>query len=188
MDPPPPVNSWTPRIPGKFWTKKPKNKHKKKSRLFYRRWAWTPPPPSLTKKFWICACIDHSTAHSPGLSCVRRNYMVMCVPWLNYPLTIEALTGGGVGWGAEINLLVPQKSNICFPGFHVPQHFLCLLVPLKSCTYLLCSLEINAPLPCSQNPWKASPTTNLLPTLNPPLALMSSFFLAVPQYSLFLQG
>ena len=40
--------------------------------------------------------------------------MVMSVPWLNYPLTIEALTGGG---GAEINLLVPQKSKICFPGF-----------------------------------------------------------------------
>ena len=53
------------------------------------------------------------------------------------------------GWGeeAEINLLVPQKSTIGFPGFHVPQHFLCLLVPLKSCTHLLCSLEINAPLP-----------------------------------------
>ena len=53
--------------------------------------------------------------------------------------------GGGGGGGAEINLLVPQKSKICFPGFHVPQNFLCLLVPLKSCTYLLCSLEINAP-------------------------------------------
>ena len=76
--------------------------------------------------------------------------MVMCVPWLNYPLTIEALTG----WGgkAEINLLVPQKSKICFPGFHVPQHFFCLIVPLKSCTYLLCSLEINAPLPCFPKP------------------------------------
>ena len=94
----------------------------------------------------------------------------------------------GGGGKAEINLLVPQKWKICFPGFHVPQHFLCLLVPLKSCTYLLCSLEINAPLPVPPNPWKASPTTNLHPTLNPPLALMSSFFLAVPQYSLFLQG
>ena len=31
-------------------------------------------------------------------------YMVMSVPWLNYPLTIEALTGGGGGGGeAEIN-------------------------------------------------------------------------------------
>ena len=39
------VNSWTPpRIPGKFWTKKPQNKYKK-SKLFSRRWAWTPPPP-----------------------------------------------------------------------------------------------------------------------------------------------
>ena len=76
--------------------------------------------------------------------------MVMSVPWLNYPLTIEALTGGG--GGAEINLLVPQKSKICFPGFHVPQHFLCLLIPLKSCTYLLCSLEIYAHLPCFQKP------------------------------------
>ena len=42
--------------------------------------------------------------------------------------------------------------------------------------------------PVSKNPWKASPTTNLHPTLNPPLALMSSFFLAVPQYSLFFAG
>ena len=78
--------------------------------------------------------------------------MVMFVAWLNYPLTIEALTGGGGGGEADINLLVPQKSKMCLPGFHVPQHFLCLLVPLKSCTYLLCSLEINAPLPCFQKP------------------------------------
>ena len=75
--------------------------------------------------------------------------MVMSVPWLNYPLTIKALTGGG-GGEAEINLLVPQKSTICFPGFHVPQQFLCLLVPSKFA--LLCSLEINAPLPCSLKP------------------------------------
>ena len=95
------VNSWTPpRIPGKFWTKKTPNKHKK-SKLFSSRWAWTPPPPppSVTKKIWICACIDHSTAHPPGSPNVRRNYMVMSVPWLNYPLTIEALTGGGGGGG-----------------------------------------------------------------------------------------
>ena len=65
--------------------------------------------------------------------------MVMSVPWLNYPLTIEALTG----WG---------ESKICFPGFYVPQHFLCLLVPLKSCTFLLFSLEINAPFPCFPKP------------------------------------
>ena len=61
--------------------------------------------------------------------------MVMSVPWLNYPLTIEALKGWGGGGKAEINLLVPQKSKNCFPGFHVPQRFLCLLVPLKSCTF-----------------------------------------------------
>ena len=113
------------------------------------------PPPLRDKKIWICACIDHSTAHPPppppGSPNVRRNYMVMSVPRLNYPLTIEALTGGG-GGEAEINLLAPLKSKICFPGFHVPQHFLCLLVPLKSSTYLLCSLEINAPLPCFQKP------------------------------------
>ena len=155
----------------------------KKSRMFSR-----PPPPS-DKKIWICTCIDHSTAHSPGSPNVRRNYMVMSLPWLNYPLTIEALTEGGGegggGWEAEINLLVPQKWKICFPGFHVPQHFLCLLVPLKRCTYLLCSLEINAPLPCFQKPMEVLTSD---PTLNPPLALMSSFFLAVPQYSLFLQG
>ena len=100
--------------------------------------------------------------------------MVMSVPWLNYPLTIEALTGGG-GWGeAEINLLVPQKSKICFPGFHVPQHFLCLLVPLKSCTYLLCSLDINAPLPCFKKPMEG--LTNYLPTPHPQSSSCSYVF------------
>ena len=39
------VNSWTPpRIPEKFWTKNPKTSIKK-SKLFCRHWAWTPPPP-----------------------------------------------------------------------------------------------------------------------------------------------
>ena len=91
------VNSWTPpRIPGKFWTKNPKT-NIKNQRLFSRRWAWTRPPPLSDKKIWICACIDHSTAHPPGSPNVRRNYMVMSVPWLNYPLTIEALTVGGGG-------------------------------------------------------------------------------------------
>ena len=95
----------------------------------------------------------------------------MSVPWLNYPLTIEALTGGG---GAEINLLVPQKSKICFPGFHVPQHFLCLLIPLKSCTYLLCSLEIYAHLPCFQKPMEG--LTNYLPTPHPQSSSCSYVF------------
>ena len=75
------VNSWTPpRIPGKFWTKKTQNKHKK-SRLFSRRWAWNPPPLS-DKKIWICACIDHSTAHlppPPGLTqCQKELYGYVC--------------------------------------------------------------------------------------------------------------
>ena len=95
--PPPPLNSWTPRIPGKFWTKKTQNNHKK-SRLFSRRWAWTPPPPplSLTKKSGSAHALTIQPL-TPGSPNVRRNYMVMSVPWLNYPLTIEALTGGGGG-------------------------------------------------------------------------------------------
>ena len=110
--------------------------------------------------------------------------MVMSVPWLNYSLTIEALTGGGGGGGgggeeAEINLLVPQKSKICFPGFHVPQHFLCLLVPLKSCTYLLCSLEINAPLSCFQKPIRP----HQLLTYTPPQSSSCSYVFFFPSCS-----
>ena len=91
------VNSWTPpRIPGKIWPKTPQNKHKKKSRVFSRRWAWTPPPPSLTKKSGSAHALTIQQL-TPGSFNVRRNYMVMSVPWLNYPLTIEDLTGEGGG-------------------------------------------------------------------------------------------
>ena len=42
---PPLVNSWTPpRIPGKFWTKKPQNKHKKTKAVFSP--VGLDPPPS----------------------------------------------------------------------------------------------------------------------------------------------
>ena len=60
--------------------------------------------------------------------------MVMSVPWLNYPLTIEALTGGGGGGGgeeAEINLLVPQKSKFVFLGSMFPNIFFVCLFPSK---------------------------------------------------------
>ena len=96
---PPLVNSWTlTASPENFGLNNPKT-NIKKSRLFSRRWAWT--PPLSDKKIWICACSVHSTAHPPGSPNVRRNYMVISVPWLNYPLTIEALTGGGGGGGLK---------------------------------------------------------------------------------------
>ena len=45
------VNSWTPpRIPGKFWTKKTPNKHKKNQSCFLAVGLGPPPPPSVTKK------------------------------------------------------------------------------------------------------------------------------------------
>ena len=96
---------------------------------------------------------------------------------------MEGAGGGGGGVEAEINLLVPQKSAICFPGFHVPQHFLCLLVPLiKSCTYLLCSLEINAPLPCFPKPMEG--LTNYLPTPPPSILLLLYYVFFFPSCSL----
>ena len=43
------VNSWTPpRIPGKFWTKKTQNKHKKKIKAVFSPLGLD--PPSVTKK------------------------------------------------------------------------------------------------------------------------------------------
>ena len=143
--PPPPVNSWTPRIPGKFWTKKPQNKHKK-SRLFSRVGGGSkpnvglgPPPPSLTKKSGSAHALTFQPL-TPGLTqCQKELYGYFCT-LAELSTNHRGPHRGGGRRGAEINLLVPQKSTICFPGFHVPQHFLCLLVPLKSCTYLLCSL------------------------------------------------
>ena len=147
------VNSWTPpRIPGKFWTKK-KPKQTYKNQSCFLAVGLGPPPPLRDKKIWICACIDHSTAHPPPppglIQCQKELYGYVCTL---AELSTNHRGPPGGGGEAEINLLVPLKSKICFPGFHVPQHFLCLLVPLKSCTYLLCSLEINAPLPCFQKP------------------------------------
>ena len=37
--------------------------------------------------------------------------MVMSVPWLNYPLTIEALTGGGAGGGGGRNKLACSLNS-----------------------------------------------------------------------------
>ena len=148
------VNSWTPpRIPGIFWTKKPKT-NIKKSRLFSHRWAWTPPPPLSDKKSGSAHALSIqqlTPPPPPGLTkCQKELYGYVCT--LAELSTNHRGPHGGRG-EAEINLLVPQKSKIYFPGFHVPQNFLCLLhVPLKSCTYLLCSPEINAPLPCFQKP------------------------------------
>ena len=115
--PPPLVNNWTPpRIPGKFWIKKKTKQNKKKSRLFSRRRAWTPPPHPLTKKIWICACIDHSTAHPPppppppGLTqCQKELYGYVCT--LAELSTYHRGPHGGGGGEAEINfnLLVPRK-------------------------------------------------------------------------------
>ena len=154
---PPLVNSWTPpRIPGKFRTKRTQNKHKKIKAVFSPLGLDPPPPPSLTKKSGSAHALTIQQLPPPPrlTQCQKELYGYVC--------TLAELStnhrgphgggGGGVGGKVEINLLFPQKSKICFPGFHVPQHFLCLLVPLKSCTYLLCSLEINAPLPCFQKP------------------------------------
>ena len=116
-----------------------------------------PPPPSLTKKsgsahaLTIKQLTPSPPPPPPGLTqCQKELYGYVCT--LAELSTNHRGPHGEGGGEAEINLLVPQKSKNCFPGFHVPQHFLCLLVPLKSCTYLICSLEINAPLPCFQKP------------------------------------
>ena len=149
-----------------------------------------PPPPPSDKKIWIHACIDHSTTHPRAHPMSEGTILWLCLYLgriIHYPS--RPSQGGGGGGGAEINMLVPPKSTICFPGFHVPQHFLCLLVPVKSCTYLPCSLEINAPLPCSPKSMAGPHQLPTPPTLNPLLALLYLlYFLAVPQYSLFLQG
>ena len=96
------VNSWTPpRIPGKFWTKKPQNKHKKNQSCFLA--VGLGPPPFHEKKSGSAHALTiqqltlRPPPPPPGSPNVRRNYMVISVPWLNYPLTIEALTGGGGG-------------------------------------------------------------------------------------------
>ena len=135
--PPPPLNSWTPRIPGKFWTKKTQNNHKK-SRLFSRRWAWTPPPPPpfSDKKIWICACIDHSTAH-PGLTqCQKELYGYVCTLAelsTNHRGPHRGGGGGGGGKGVRNKLACsPKIENLfswvpCSPTFSLfacsPQKF-----------------------------------------------------------------
>ena len=73
------VNSWTPPlIPGKFWTKKLQNKHKKNQGCFLAVGLGTPPPPSLTK--------NSGSAHAlailpltPGLTqCQKELYGYVC--------------------------------------------------------------------------------------------------------------
>ena len=99
--PTPLVNSWTPpRIPGKFWTKKPQNKHKK-SRLFSRRWAWT--PPTSDKKNLDLRMHWPFNSSPPGLTqCQKELYGYVC--------TLAELStshrgphdgGGGGGWGGD---------------------------------------------------------------------------------------
>ena len=114
------------------------------------------PPPSVTKKSGSAHALTIQQLipppPPPGLTqCQKELYGYVCTS-AELSTNHRGPHGGGGGREAEINLLAPLKSKICFPGFHVPQHFLCLLVPLKSSTYLLCSLEINAPLPCFQKP------------------------------------
>ena len=80
LDPPPPpptVNSWTPRIPGKFWTKKTQNRHKKIKAVF-SLFGLGPPPLSLTKKIWIYAYIDPLTAHPRLTQCQKELYGYFC--------------------------------------------------------------------------------------------------------------
>ena len=159
--PPPPENVDPPLIPWKsivffvinpldtlckllkkLRNKKTKTNIKRFQGCFLTVWLGPPhPPPPSDKKFWIHVCIDHSTAHP------KAHLMSEGTIWLCQYLgrIIGALTGGG-------GLLVLQNRQFVFPGFLVPKHFLCLLVPLKSWTYLPCSLEINAPLPCSPKP------------------------------------
>ena len=93
-----------PASPENFGLKNPKTNIKKNQGCFLAVGLGPPPPHSLTKK---CACIDHPPPFRPpppppGSPNVRRNYMVMSVPWLNYPLTIEALTGGGGEGGGRL--------------------------------------------------------------------------------------
>ena len=150
------ISIWTPpgplpASPDFFELKTPKANIKKIKAVFSTLGLDAPPPPpppSLTKKSGSAHALTIQPL-TPGLTkCQKELYGYVCTL---AELSTHHRGPHGVG-GAEINLLVPQKSKICFPGFHVPQHFLCLLVPLKSCTYLLCSLEINAPLPCFRKP------------------------------------
>ena len=97
--PPPLVNSWTPPlIPGKFWTKKPKTSIKK-SRLFSRRWAWTPPPPSLTKKSGSAHALTIQPL-TPGLiPCQKELYGYVCTLAELYTNHRGPRGGGGGGGG-----------------------------------------------------------------------------------------
>ena len=71
-----------------------KNKHTKKfSRLCSRRRAWTSLP--LNKIPGSVHVIDHSTGHP------MSDGTIMFVPGPKCPLTIEALTGVGVGLGVH---------------------------------------------------------------------------------------
>ena len=95
------VNSWTPpRIPGIFWTKKPQKKHKKRSRLFSRRWAWTPPPPSLTKKSGSAHALTIQQL-TPGLTqCQKELYGYVCT-LAELSTNHRGPHGGGGGGGLK---------------------------------------------------------------------------------------
>ena len=129
--------------------------------MFSRRWAWT--PPLSDKIFWICALAIQPLI--PGLTqCQKELYGYVCT-------LVELSTNhrGPHGWGggAEISLLVSQKSTICFPGFHVPQHFFVCLFPSKVALTSSVPLKQMPLYPVPPNPWKASPTTSLHPAPRP---------------------
>ena len=99
--PPPLVNSWTPpRIPGKFWTKKPQNKHKTNQGCFLAvGLVPLPPPPSLTKKSGSAHAL---TIHqlTPGLTqCKKELYGHVCTLAELSPNHRGPHGGGGGGGG-----------------------------------------------------------------------------------------
>ena len=111
--PPPPVNSWTPRIPGKFWTKKKPKTNIKKSWLFSRRWACHPPPPlSLTKNSGSAHALTIQPLFSGLTPCQKELYGYVCTL---AELSTNHRGPHGGGGEAEINLFVPPKSTIYFP-------------------------------------------------------------------------
>ena len=93
------VNSWTPpRIPGKFWTKKNQNKHKKIKAVFSPL-GLDPPPPSLTKKSGSADALTFQQL-TPGLTQCQKEQLY------GYVCTLAELStnhggphGGGGGGG-----------------------------------------------------------------------------------------
>ena len=176
------VNSWTPpRIPGKFWTKKPKNKHKKIKAVFFSPLGLDlpppPPPPPWQKNLDLRMHWPFNSSSPPP-----AHPMVMSVPWLNYPLTIEALTGGGGGGWYKL-ACSPKIENLfswvpCSPTFSL---FACS--PQK--------LHLPPLFPWNKCPFTLFPKTHgrpqqLLTYTQPSILLLLLCLLF--QYSLFLQG